>query len=361
MEYKIIDSKEEFLEFKDIWNNFYLKNSFNVFASFDWNYHWYTTDYYNNRPFIIVFYQSSFKDIKGVFPLMIDKKGVLRFIADTHSDFSNFLLKINTNIELKDIFKIFSNIIESDNEIKAIEFSNLNQDLIWIAELLNTQDYKKLIYQKNAYSYIKIDYEKKLFDSFAKLNSKQRNKLKKDYLINSKYNSKFYDNNENFPTDKVLLIVQDMIERGDRDKNYLNSNLLHLIEQMFNVGLLKVHEIYDDSETVAIQFILIQDNEYIFWIDLYKDIHLINIYAYIKFIDMLIENSDLRKDYINFGRGLYDYKTVKFQPIKKIQLTYYYAKSNFTFVKKLFSMFLKLSILNFYKRHSKTINKILGR
>lgn len=362
MEFKIIRDAEECIKFKDNWTDFHNKcKQSTVFQSFDWNYHWYNLELTNNKLFVIVFFQSSFKDIKALFPLYVDQKGTLRFIADIHCDFSDFLFDSDSTSELISIIKLFSKIIEDTNEVKAIELQNLKQNSLWLADLVNNQDYKRFIYQTNAYSYINIDYSKELFDSFAKLNSKQKNKLKKDYKQNSKFLSRFYGNEISFPIEKVMNIVNDMVKRGDRNNDYLNEQLINLIKTMYISGILKIHETYSDNETVAIQFILVQNNEYIFWIDLYKDIPLINIYSYLRFIELNFENIEIRKEKLNFGRGLYDYKTVKFQPVKEIQLTYFYAKSNFVFIKKIIKIFSKLVLIHFYKKNKSLINKLLRR
>ncbi|MDA0890647.1 MAG: hypothetical protein O3A52_05805, partial [Bacteroidetes bacterium] len=73
-----------------------------------------------------------------------------------------------------------------------------------------------------------------------------------------------------------------------------------------------------------ISFILRSANEYLFWIDMYDNSKMINIYNYISFIERISQENNIK---INFGRGVYDYKVTNFKPDIK-QLFAFYIFSN---------------------------------
>ncbi|MNL38882.1 hypothetical protein D3C87_1611270 [compost metagenome] len=64
------------------------------------------------------------------------------------------------------------------------------------------------------------------------------------------------------------------------------------------------------------------------WIDLYADVQLINLSAYVDYIDHLRGSSPLL---LSFGRGSYDYKARNFQPDLQNLYNLRYSKNKFDF------------------------------
>ena len=97
-----------------------------------------------------------------------------------------------------------------------------------------------------------------------------------------------------------------------------------------------------------------------FWIDLFNDINMINIFSYIEYVRTVCNNED-KEFTLDFGRGLYNYKLKNFQPNIGQQYTFFYSKSNKKFIFFTFKYALKASLKYFYKKNKLQINKILRR
>ena len=94
---------------------------------------------------------------------------------------------------------------------------------------------------------------------------------------------------------------------------------------------------YKTFKSNAISFVLRNNNEYLFWIDLYDNTKMINIYNYISFIENLSYENSIK---ISFGRGVYYYKVANFKPdIKQLFSAYIFANQLqlmiFLFVEKI--------------------------
>jgi len=60
----------------------------------------------------------------------------------------------------------------------------------------------------------------------------------------------------------------------------------------------------------------------LFWIDMYDNAKMINIYNYILFLENISRDNSVN---ISFGRGVYDYKVANFKPdIKQLFAIYIY-------------------------------------
>ena len=365
MNYKIISTEKDLFSYKEAWHNLYKKTDLLPFASFEWNTEWYSKAYRTNFLYIIIVYESSIKAPLAICPMMIDKTGCLRFIADTHSDYGDFL--VDPSMKSYKYYEVMKKIVESiQNEptIKSIELKNIAQKNRNIGLFSSLLDYKKIVYQSNAVSYKNMDPKQNLFDNFDYLSSKQRSELKRVYKKHSNLKCVIYDIKANeFPKSLIEEIVEEMIMNNIRDENFLNKTLLDVIESLYNGGTMIISSLVDENRrTLSMNFILKSRDKsaYLFWIDIYRDIPYLNLSAYLYFIEWLTLNKK-ESFTIDFGRGLYDYKTKNFIPDIELQFTLYYAKSNFDFIKYLIKLTTLLSIKNFYKKNKSIINKVLHR
>jgi hypothetical protein len=117
--------------------------------------------------------------------------------------------------------------------------------------------------------------------------------------------------NNPFPKDKIIQLKKKMILNGVRNSSFLDDNLLLLIENMYNAGKLLISSIDIDEELSAISLIFKYNNQYSFWVDLYDNKQMINLYHNTLFIKHITEESNA---IFNFGRGAYNYKIQNFRP-----------------------------------------------
>ena len=365
MEFHIIDDKNGFLTYIESWSELYKKTALLPFSSFEWNYEWYIKAYKTQSPFIIIAYESSWETPLAICPFMLDSKGCLRFIADAHSDYSDFL--IAPEIKSHKYYEIMKTIVEAvakSSKVKTVELKNISQSNKHIAFFSSLLDYKKIIFQSNALSFKKMGAKKSFFENFDYLSSKQRSELKRLYKKHSGFECVIFSTGTHkFPKDEIEEIVKEMVSSNLRDKNFLNGTLLGVIESLYNEGVMIISSLIDKEKKIySMNFILKNKDKsvYLFWIDIYRNLPYLNLSAYLYFIEWLTLNKK-ESFTIDFGRGLYDYKIKNFLPDIELQFTLFYAKNNLGFIKYLIKLSLLSSVKNFYKKNKSLINRILKR
>lgn len=361
MRFSIINEEKYFFDLKYSWNKLNNKIGGDVFLSFEWNYSWWQLEQEKKKLFIIMATENNTPEPVAIFPFFIDKKKVLRFIGDVHTDYNSFLVNCADRVELQELIKKVVSLLQDNKEIDSIELKNIRQDNQYITQFVHMFDFKQLIYQSNAYSQVEIDSSHPFLQSIPYLKSKHRSELKRIYKRYQNFTSRLYGKEDNFPKDEIRILVQHMRVSKMRDDQFLNDDIVNIIQELFVSGQLIINVIFDDDETVAMNFILFNDKRYLFWIDIYKNIPMINIFSYLNFLETLCIKYKDNPFIIDFGRGLYEYKLSNFFPEIQLQLTFFYAKYNRHYIQYLAKFFIKLSIKNFYKKHKSTINRFLGR
>ncbi len=361
MNYYVINNSEMLFNFKKEWQTLYQNGNFNIFNSYEWNSSWFLRSNQSIDLFIIVFYKQKKNEPCAIFPLYIDNKKILRFIADKHTDYSNFLITDMEIFNMYDIFKTFNKLISEESTIDSLELKNINAENIYLGFLNFQFDNRQIVYQSNAFSYTSLKGNENLFQCFSHLKSSHRSELKRIYKKNEKFKSHIYDRIETpLPIDKIKTLMKSMVDNSSRGEGFLNESLLKTIDTLYNSGHLLINEISDEDNSIAINFMLYKDNKYIFWIDIYENIQFINIFSYLKFIEYICINNKDMDNIFDFGRGLYDYKIKNFFPVIKTQVTFFYSKKNSNYLFYLFKFFLKLSLMNFYKKNKTLISKLRG-
>ena len=117
------------------------------------------------------------------------------------------------------------------------------------------------------------------------------------------------------------------------------------MKELFNSNIILV-SIVRNNNVHAISFILRNNNEYLFWIDMYDNTKMINIFNYISFIESVSCENSVK---INFGRGVYDYKILNFKPDIKQLFAVYLFKNKFQLISFLFIERIKNMFKSLYK------------
>ena len=295
MNHKIIQNIEDFQLLEKDWNNLYSKGEYSVFQSFEYCYH---SVLKSKNIFVII--KADGDEIYEIWPCIL-KNNNLEFINQKHADFCDILTENSTDEMMNYIMK--------SEDIKSICFKNIKSDS-HVFKLLSNLSYSHVSNEVN-YSILKLLQTDSFPSNFIHFVYRQRRRLKR---ILNKYDGEIfiYENtNLVFPKEDILTLRKFMIEKGMRSKDFLDENFLNLLEFLYCSNLLQISVLKIKSDISAISFFFKKEKEYSFWIDLFDDKQMINLYHNTLFIKEITKESDA---IFNFGRGDYSYKTQNFAP-----------------------------------------------
>ena len=319
MKIRIISEIKELNSIKDDWDDLYAKADYSTFQSFEFNYYSWLTELSKAKGNqLCVVLLATNERTCAILPLYIDFNKRLRFINDKHADFCDVLSKEKFDFEdvLSEIRKHF--------KLYSVHFINLTEDSflyalykkkVWKNSLLKPfEKYSTLNLDKGTFPYNVLKYTSKQKTEFRRIKKKSAENTH-HFLLKD---------NSNFPIQDIYQLKERMIGLGLRKANFLNEDRLILLKELYNSNRMIVSMVKSKSNICAISFILRNTNEYLFWIDMYDNSKMINIYNYISFIERISQENNIK---INFGRGVYDYKVTNFKPDIK-QLFAFYIFSN---------------------------------
>jgi hypothetical protein len=331
MEIKVFNNKENIQLLKVDWEMLFDKGNYSFFQSFTYCYN---SILKQSKPFIICYYEDG--KLVEIWPLEL-KKNKLIFINDTHADFCDIISETDSLTII--------NFLKENKLASQLRLKNLKKDSITIKKTgsIKVKDVSFIL----NYSLLKLEKSDNFPSNFNHFVYRQKRRLKR---ILKKYNHKtvLYEiESSKFPIQKIKKLRKQMIELEFRNNNFLDEDLISLIEKLYTSGSLIVNEVVVDNNTTAISFIFKKNYYYSFWIDLFNDqkmMNLVNNTAFIK--EITKENSAS----FNFGRGDYSYKIKNFGPevIPLFELNTYSTE-----VEKYLSLFLKsvqLVLKKLYKK-----------
>ena len=335
MKISFIKNIADFKAIENDWNKLYLNLNLSVFQSFDFNYFsWINELDFNNLNRLCIILLKEENLISTIFPLYIDNKNRLRFINDKHIDSCDILSNCDFNLEF-----VLENLNENFN-INYIYFENI-KDSAHLFKIFNHQKIKySFIRSSNKYSDLSF-FAGEFPDNDIRYKSKHKTEFRRIKKINSNYHYEILETkNHEFPKHEILKLRQAMTNDNIRDSKFLSKKMLSLLEALFLKNKLILSVVKIDNTYHSCSFILKVKNNYLFWIDLYDDSKLINIFNYICFIEKISSKIDVN---ISFGRGIYNYKISNFSPKVKELFSLYIFNNEF----KLFfySQFFKLNLL----------------
>ena len=305
MQIKVIRDILDFENLEEDWNILFLNNNYSTFQSFEFNYFSWKYDLSKSKNILSIVVLYADNTIKSILPFYIDRRLRLRFINDLHSDFCDYL----TDIEL-DFYMVVKE-LQCKFTISYFNLINLKTHSCILEN--NLPNYCKLI-PSSEYSILKL--EKGVFpDNFSGYKSKQKTEFRRIKKINKGKKHEIIDYNiSDFPGSEIQILRDDIIKLGLRDKNYLPSSQLLLIEELYNKGKLILSIVRTHNKINAISFIIKDSNQYLIWIDMFDESKMINIFNYISLITIFSFEESVK---INFGRGGYKYKLLNFLPQSK--------------------------------------------
>ena len=301
MQIKIVDNNVDFKKLKSKWKYLYKKdNQYSVFQSFEFNYFSWTNDIqYKDSKLTIICIEIKNK-ICSIFPLYIDSDKRVRFINDTHADFCDCLTTKNLD------FQLVLDIIKDKFTYHQIKLINLKKE----SKLLSLKNIPTTL-KTSSYSFLNLDMGN-FPENYKIYKSKQKTEFKRIIKINSiNIHSIICSEKSKFPIEEIKLLRKEMISLGYRSKKFLPISMIDLLKELYDRKFVVLSIVQDASKVKAISFVTSRLENHMFWIDMFDDSKMINIFNYISFISKKSFNNQIN---INFGRGLYRYKIKNFLP-----------------------------------------------
>ena len=321
MRIKIISEIQEFSAFKDQWATIFNNKDYSFFQTFEFNYYSWITELCKNKlnKLCIVLIVNN-ELVSTIFPLYIDSKKRLRFINDRHADFCDALSNEKYD------FKIILSEINNQFKFDSVNFINLTNNSYLYHLYKEHTDSNILLKPFTKYSDLHIPIG--IFpDNVLRYRSKQKTEFRRVKKKNSGKDHYILINEDSyFPINEIYQLRERMVRLGFRKANFLDEDRLLLLKELFNSNRILISIVKSKGSTNAISFISRNENEYLFWIDMYDNSKLINIYNYILFIENISLDDSVN---INFGRGVYDYKLENFKPDIKQLFAIYIYKNKF--------------------------------
>ncbi len=331
--YRIVTDFEEVPDLKCKWDELLsLDDSLSAFQSYDYNYLAWTkllSHDPGNSLFVVLCADSddgSFRieNLIAVLPFYIDRKKTLRFINDKHSDFCDVVAPYQRHTF--EIFSTLCEIVEAESSINQLYLINHRSASTTTSYLNLILGHYAFISSSLQNTQLNLPRSEEFPNDLAHLNSSGRRRLR-GILNRTAHLDQSIISHEagfDFPEDQINALRDHMISIGIRSRNFLNDGFVGFMKGLYESGLVLLNCVRDKDELVGASVILTRGNDYLFWIDLYRDVPLVNLSSYLKFIQSTVSKSDMR---VSFGRGNYDYKIRNFKPTPENLLCFYHTRS----------------------------------
>ena len=290
MRVQIINKKSKLVELSSDWKRLNSLYNSKIFSCYDYIISVIGSKNYNL--FILVVFDNLDRVI-NIIP-MYKKNNFLFFLNYEHSDYCEIIGPTQR------LDKFFFQTITKQNNLRGIILNNL------INPISNLKTFKS-----NSCSFLNLKKTKKFPSNFTHLVYRQRRRISR-ILNKYDYSHQIIKYPETFPQSVINNIKNDMISRGIRPENFMDTDMLNLINSLYEKNILIISCVKDKRKnSLAISFILEQYKTFYFWIDLFLDISMINIYNNISFIKLI---SEIKSAKFDFCRGIYNYKKQNFVP-----------------------------------------------
>ena len=296
MQIKVIENIESLKAIQGNWEDLYNEGNYSVFQSFDYCYH----SAVINKSKLFVITLEAKGNLLELWPCeIINKK--LRFINDLHADFCAILSKTDSQAIVQ--------YIKESNQIKGLQFKNLKRESFILSKIKKLPNV--VINQKIDFSILKLKQSDNFPANFEKFVYRQKRRLKR---ILNKYSAEhtIYSSNKNsFPLDAIKSLRDEMINNGSRPTSFLDDSFLFLCKQLYQNDTLIVSAVEIEDNFSAISLLFKNNNDYSFWVDLYNNQQMMNLFHNTLFIKRITSDESA---IFNFGRGAYLYKLQNFAP-----------------------------------------------
>lgn len=352
---KIITNLEELQKFRDNWNFIYTNTPNSTpFQHFEYLYSsLININKADDNLYIIILWNNIYKQWFAVFPFIKTKKGILKFINVSHSDFCTPLIIPQFNNY--NLYEEVAEFLSAQKDIKGLWLENVRPEDSSLSMFKPFFKYS-VSYDMNYFSDISIystENDRDIIDAFRYVNSTKRKNLRKLMKSMEGIEFKLCNKSDNipYPAYEINFLIKFMVEKGIRDEEYFSDSMLTFWKDLYENGVLSVALLGDGENIKSCNLIFYNEkrNEYISWIMLYTD-RAWNLNINLKIAEYIYNNG---MGTINFARGIYDYKLVNFHPDVKPLFCVKIAKTKWGHCKNIVSMashFSKPIIKTFLRR-----------
>ena len=296
MQVKTIENIDSLLAIKDNWNSLFKNVGISIFQSFDYCYH--SARINNSKLFVITMQDKG--ELVEIWPCQIINKR-LRFINDSHADFCD-ILSITSSHGIV-------NFISSKSKLKGVYFKNLRKESLTLTKFKYSDN--TILNQKIDFSVITLKQTDNFPSNFERFVYRQKRRLKRVLNKYTAIHKIDTISKSPFPLNEIINLRTEMIRIGSRDESFMNDELLKLCVKLYQKNKLIISSVNVNEEIAGISLIFKNKNEYSFWIDLYNDKQMMNLFHNTLFIKHITLNESA---IFNFGRGTYRYKLQNFSP-----------------------------------------------
>lgn len=323
---KIIQSTQEWNDFRPQWEELYKSSSATPFQSFAFQYSSWNNMVNDGTLHIIVIIRDKDKSNIAIFPTYIDRCGILRFINGRHIDFCSALVSPEFERDYH-LYEELADYIKCNCQIKGFELDNLKENN-YLSSVLCYLFKGSLVTITNHWSYFNIVHSSKedyFLDCMPHLNKKDKYKVKKmtTKLADLSYH-KFLISECPYPNDIVEEIIDHMIQNGVRTETYFSEAFKKVVTDIYNAGLLTLGISFRGEQASSCNMCLKRGDEYINWLAIYKD----GCENTLNLIQMMQDICSSGGGIFNFARGIYEYKIRNFKPEIHNLYKISYRKSN---------------------------------
>lgn len=314
---KILRDTDSLLENKEIWNRIFDKDTeATPFQQFEFVYSSLFLDPSAvDSIYVIMVKDDASNQWIAIFPFVLDKKGILRYVNARHTDFCTPIVVPQYNHY--NLYKELAECISENDKIKGLVLENVTSYNV-LTGVLKPYFRYTITHDINHYPKLPIYQAKDDKDSvsaFRFLRSQQIKKLRKiqkQIESNCSFEIRRATDGDEYPQKEVETLVAQMLKAAIRDKSYFSDEMLAFWRDLYEKGVLVAALLYENDEIRTCNFMYYDEkrNEYIKWIMLYKE-NSWNMKINIMIADYLYNNGG---GTINFARGIYDYKLTNFHP-----------------------------------------------
>ena len=313
----VICQESAFQELEGTWNELYnAADAMTPFQSFAYNWNsWHFSRGKRGTLHIVVIVRQKDKYVQAIFPCYIDGKGALRFINDRDSDFCGPIIHRDFVGDYH-VYEEFSDYVKEQKEIRHVRLENL----VAQSAILGYLRYfftGAVVLNNNTYSIVNVDklnnQPKGAIDCIGTLNSKEKYRLVNIQKKMDGESLKVYErsNGDDYPTEVVNTLIDGMVAKGIRERQYFNGDFQTLFKSLYDAGILQVAVTMKDNEPIAANICLTMgQNKVIDWISIYSERHY-NLHNLLQMISRISEEGGE----LNFARGSYEYKIHNFRPV----------------------------------------------
>lgn len=251
------------------------------------------------------------KELQAIFPFYIDRKGILRFINDRHSDFCDAII-LNSVRQDYHLWEEVTTCILSRSDVKKICLRNIRSGSV-VGPYFRYFFQTSSEYAENAYSTLIVNpctSGEHFSSNLQFLTGREKQKLRQISKKITNLTFKVFDVSTDEAKDVLNSLVKEMSESGTRRNSYINQ-LMPIVLDLLAHELASIFVTYCDGNAVALKVFLHEkkSKEYISWLMFYVD-KKYNQYNIIQSIEYIANSGGI----YNFARGVYGYKMEKFRP-----------------------------------------------